>query len=88
MRSHGVSPTGRSRSRWQFTAPAVLLLLTEGPSHGYRLQSRLRPMLPRNAAPPDAAAVYRVLHGLESTARFAPAGQQTPDPAPPGACTS
>jgi DNA-binding PadR family transcriptional regulator len=56
---------GRARLRWQFTAPAVLLLLAEGPSHGYQLLSRLRPILPANAAPPDASAIYRLLRGLE-----------------------
>jgi DNA-binding PadR family transcriptional regulator len=66
QQSDGVSRPGHSRQRWQFTAPAVLLLLAEGPSHGYQLLSRLRPMLPRDAAPLDAAGVYRVLHGLES----------------------
>lgn len=46
--------------------PAVLLLLTEGPSHGYQLCSRLRPMLPRNATPPNMGGLYRLLRGLES----------------------
>ena len=56
---------GRARLRWRFTAPAVLLLLTDGPSHGYELLSRLRPMLPADAAPPDPSALYRLLRGLE-----------------------
>jgi DNA-binding PadR family transcriptional regulator len=49
-----------------FTTPAVLLLLAEGPSHGYQLLSRLPSMLPSEAAPPDASGLYRLLRGLES----------------------
>lgn len=55
----------RVRRRWQFTAPAVLLLLSEGPSYGYQLLRRLKPMFPKNAAPPDAGGVYRLLRDLE-----------------------
>ncbi len=61
----GISRAGRGRPRWPFTTAAVLLLLTEGPSYGYQLLSRLQPMLPRDATPPDASALYRLLRGLE-----------------------
>jgi DNA-binding PadR family transcriptional regulator len=65
----GQSKAGASRpargGSWRFTEPAVLLLLTERPSHGYELVGRLKPMFPRNWSPPSAAAVYRLLRGLE-----------------------
>jgi DNA-binding PadR family transcriptional regulator len=41
------------------------LLLTQGPSHGYELARRLRPMFPRDAVLADASVVYRLLRGLE-----------------------
>ncbi len=63
--SETVSRSGRGRPRWPFTTAAVLLLLTEGPSHGYQLLSRLRPMLPKDATPPDTSGLYRMLRGLE-----------------------
>ncbi len=51
--------------RWQLTTPAILLLLTEGPSHGYELLRRLRPMFPRNAVSSNAGSFYRLLRDLE-----------------------
>ena len=59
------SRRGYGRPRWRFTEPAVLLLLTEGPSHGYQLVRRLRSLLSRNAPPPDTGGVYRLLRSFE-----------------------
>jgi DNA-binding PadR family transcriptional regulator len=52
--------------RWQFTEPAILLLLRDGPSHGYQLLGRLRSLAPSTAAAPDTSVVYRLLRGLEA----------------------
>ena len=61
----GAGGGGFARLRWRFTAAAVLLLLDDGPSHGYRLLTRLRPMLPSNSMQPDPGGFYRLLRGLE-----------------------
>ena len=73
---------GRAKLRWRFTAPAVLLLLTEGPSHGYQLLSRLAPMFPKNSSPPDAGGLYRLLRGLESDGLLASSWADNPGPGP------
>jgi DNA-binding PadR family transcriptional regulator len=59
------SPPRHSRSGWRFTAPAVLLLLTQGPAHGYELLARLGEVWPRSGRLPDPGAFYRLLRGLE-----------------------
>lgn len=66
QQSERASHPGRGRPHWRFTAPAVLVLLTDGPAHGYELLNRLRPMFPRNTGPPDASGLYRLLHRLEA----------------------
>jgi DNA-binding PadR family transcriptional regulator len=66
-------PTGRTRPRhgelrsggWRFTTPAVLLLLTQAPAHGYELLARLGEVFPRSGRLPDPGAFYRLLRGLE-----------------------
>ena len=45
--------------------PAILLLLTKGPTHGYELLTELPAIFPRSGPTPDAAAFYRTLRGLE-----------------------
>jgi len=56
---------GRRRAGWRFTTPAVLLLLSQAPAHGYELLARLGEVLPRSGRLPDPGAVYRLLRGLE-----------------------
>ncbi|MEA2197730.1 MAG: hypothetical protein QOJ25_1781 [Solirubrobacteraceae bacterium] len=53
------------RPHWRFTEPAVLVLLADGPAHGYELRARLTPLFPADAGPPDASGIYRLLHRLE-----------------------
>ncbi len=58
-----------ARGRWavrgrveRFVEPAVLLLLAEGPRHGYELKQDLRALAEDQA---DAANLYRALRQLE-----------------------
>jgi PadR family transcriptional regulator PadR len=62
------SPPGRGRDRggWRFTTPAVLLLLSQAPAHGYELLTRLGEVFPRSGGLPDPGAFYRLLRGLEN----------------------
>ncbi len=46
--------------------PAILLVLAEGPLHGYRLTDRLGEMPMFRAAKPDGSGVYRFLKTMES----------------------
>jgi DNA-binding PadR family transcriptional regulator len=55
----------RQGTRWRFTAPAVLLLLLDGPAHGYDLLARLGDVFPRAGGLPDSGSCYRVLRALE-----------------------
>jgi PadR family transcriptional regulator, regulatory protein PadR len=57
---------GRGRDGWRFTTPAVLLLLTQQPAHGYELLARLGKVFPRSGRLPDPGAFYRLLRGLEN----------------------
>jgi DNA-binding PadR family transcriptional regulator len=56
----------RQGTRWRFTAPAVLLVLLDGPAHGYDLLARLGDVFPRAGGLPDSGSFYRVLRALES----------------------
>ena len=49
----------------RFTEPAVLLLLREGPMHGYQLLDRL-PGLPAHDGRIDLGNLYRLLRALET----------------------
>jgi PadR family transcriptional regulator, regulatory protein PadR len=54
----------RVRARVErFGEPALLLLLSEGPAHGYDLLDRLPELLPEERI--DMGNLYRVLRGLE-----------------------
>jgi DNA-binding PadR family transcriptional regulator len=57
---------GRGRGGWRFTTPAVLLLLSQKPAHGYDLLARLGDVFPRSGPLPDPGAFYRLLRGLEN----------------------
>ncbi len=57
---------GRGRGGWRFTTPAVLLLLSRAPAHGYELLARLGEVYPRSGPLPDPGAFYRLLRGLEN----------------------
>jgi PadR family transcriptional regulator, regulatory protein PadR len=57
---------GRGRGGWRFTTPAVLLLLSQAPAHGYELLPRLGEVFPRSGPLPDPGAFYRLLRGLEN----------------------
>lgn len=56
----------RQGAHWRFTTPAVLLLLIDGPAHGYDLLARLGDVFPRAGFLPDPGNFYRVMRGLES----------------------
>lgn len=45
--------------------PAVLLVLTEGPLHGYRLAERLGEMPSFSGQKPDVSGIYRYLKWME-----------------------
>lgn len=64
------SDTGSSRrprhARWRYTTPAVLLLLSSGPAHGYDLLTRLPTVFPRAVEPPDPGTFYRLLRSIEA----------------------
>lgn len=47
----------------RFVEPALLLLLTEGPRHGYELADLLGELSPGDQ--PDMGNLYRLLRGLE-----------------------
>ncbi|MGI8411326.1 MAG: PadR family transcriptional regulator [Solirubrobacteraceae bacterium] len=62
----GTPRSGRDFGCWRrFTAPAALLLLSEAPSHGYELWTRLEDVLPRSGLPRGSAGFYRMLRSLE-----------------------
>ena len=80
MRGHRRGPRGRgARSRWQsrpgewtvharverFVEPALLLLLSERPRHGYELLEEL-PTLAAAEGRMDLGNLYRVLRALEA----------------------
>lgn len=46
--------------------PAILVVLTEGPLHGYRLAERVGEMALAGGQKPNASGVYRFLRGMES----------------------
>ena len=46
--------------------PAILVVLTEGPSHGYRLVERVGKMSLSGGQKPNASGVYRVLKQMEA----------------------
>lgn len=46
--------------------PAILVILAEGPSHGYRLAERIGEMPMFRGAKPDGSGVYRFLKAMES----------------------
>lgn len=48
----------------RFAEPSLLLLLREGPMHGYQLLERLGELLPDEAV--DLGNLYRLLRGLEA----------------------
>jgi DNA-binding PadR family transcriptional regulator len=67
-KDHPDSP-GQQRHRqprWRYTTPAVLLLLRDGPAHGYHLLERLPTVFPRAADPPEPGAFYRLMRALEA----------------------
>lgn len=45
--------------------PAILLLLAEGPLHGYRLAEQIGQRFGDPAEPPDVSGVYRFLKAME-----------------------
>ncbi len=47
--------------------PAILVMLAEGPHHGYRLIDRLASLRILRGERPDPAGVYRVLRSLEQS---------------------
>lgn len=57
---------GRRQSWWRFTAPAVLALLEEKPSHGYELMDRLPGVVPPSVRRADAGTLYRFLRTIEA----------------------
>ncbi len=46
--------------------PAIMVVLTEGPSHGYRLAERVGAMSLSGGQKPNASGVYRVLKQMEA----------------------
>jgi DNA-binding PadR family transcriptional regulator len=46
--------------------PAILAVLVEGPTHGYRLVERIGAMPSFAGHTPDASGVYRLLKAMES----------------------
>lgn len=46
--------------------PAILVVLTEGPSHGYRIVERVGKMSLSGGQNPNASGVYRVLKQMEA----------------------
>lgn len=60
-RAHGYEAEGLSRS---YVRPCLLLLLAEGPSHGYELLEQVRRAGVRNA---DAGGLYRSLRSMEQS---------------------
>lgn len=46
--------------------PAIMVVLTEGPSHGYRLAERVGGMSLSGGQKPNASGVYRVLKQMEA----------------------
>lgn len=45
--------------------PAILVILTEGPLHGYRVAERIGEMPSFSAQKPDVSGVYRSLKSME-----------------------
>ncbi len=56
-----IRPEGEGLSR-SYVRPCLLLLLAEGPSHGYELLEQVRQAGVRNA---DAGGLYRTLRAME-----------------------
>jgi len=56
---------GQPRRIRRFIEPAVLLLLHDGPNHGYGLVDGLR-TLGLESYPTDISAIYRILYDLEA----------------------
>lgn len=46
--------------------PAILVILAEGPAHGYRLAKRIGEMPMFGGTKPDGSGVYRFLKAMES----------------------
>jgi DNA-binding PadR family transcriptional regulator len=46
--------------------PAILVALTEGPIHGYRLAERIDQMVGTIGGKPDASGIYRFLKKMEA----------------------
>jgi DNA-binding PadR family transcriptional regulator len=47
--------------------PAILVALTEGPIHGYRLAERINKMVGLFGDKPDVSGIYRFLKKMEAT---------------------
>jgi PadR family transcriptional regulator len=63
-RGRGRGDPWRVRARIErFSEPAVLLLLREGPAHGYQLLDQLSELLPGERV--DMGNLYRILRALE-----------------------
>lgn len=58
-------PWERDLGGRRFTTPALLLLLSQGPAHGYELWTRLGAVLPRSGPLPEPVGCYRLLRSLE-----------------------
>jgi PadR family transcriptional regulator, regulatory protein PadR len=63
----GRGPEGRARRIRGFVEPALLLLLHDGPKHGYGLINGLEDVGFEDY-PIDSSTVYRILRGLEAQA--------------------
>ncbi len=57
---------GRARGGRHHLVPTLLILLRQGPQHGYALLGELSDTLPRAGAMPDVSSVYRALAELET----------------------
>jgi DNA-binding PadR family transcriptional regulator len=47
-------------------APAVLLLLSQAPAHGYELWARIESVMPTAEPPANPGSLYRLLRSLEA----------------------
>lgn len=45
--------------------PAILVVLAEGPVHGYQLAARIRERFSRGGQDPDVSGIYRFLKAME-----------------------
>jgi DNA-binding PadR family transcriptional regulator len=55
--------------------PAILVALTEGPIHGYRLAERIEQMVGTFGGTPDVSGIYRFLKKMEASGYVASAWQ-------------